>query len=263
VCLLSSSPDGFVPSPQNSPLGPPSLNLQKTYTFHPASESHTWNSDDEAKTDIEADVEKGMYTAEMDPKLGPKTLTDQEAARQRAAANALKASLGTTSASGFTTSSSDVSSDFGNSIISSRVSSPQQSRQGTPVNSDDEEEMTEDQKRLAENAKKRAVPRCTSAPGTRLPQKKSAQGESGGPAARSRAAAGPSPTQDPDPKKAAASQQAPAGPPKPTKEQQAPKQPMTTRRRAQEGSRAGGFRPGVGGSGQTDTCVASSHPSQT
>jgi hypothetical protein len=48
--------------------------------------------------------------------------------------------------------------------------------------------------------------------------------------------------------------------------------PMQTRRQAarqqssqrvnqDDGSRAGGFRPGVGGSGQTDTCVASSHPS--
>jgi hypothetical protein len=40
----------------------------------------------------------------------------------------------------------------------------------------------------------------------------------------------------------------------PTKGQQVPKS---------TGSRAGGFRPGVGGSGQTDTCVASSHPSYT
>jgi hypothetical protein len=37
-------------------------------------------------------------------------------------------------------------------------------------------------------------------------------------------------------------------------------QPMATRPKA---SRAGGLRPGVGGSGQTDTCVASSHPSKT
>jgi hypothetical protein len=36
--------------------------------------------------------------------------------------------------------------------------------------------------------------------------------------------------------------------------------PMATR---QSASRAGGLRPGVGGSGQTDTCVASSHPSKT
>jgi hypothetical protein len=44
-----------------------------------------------------------------------------------------------------------------------------------------------------------------------------------------------------------------------TKGQQVPKHPMQPR----QGSRAGGFRPGVGGSGQTDTRVASSHPSKT
>jgi hypothetical protein len=49
--------------------------------------------------------------------------------------------------------------------------------------------------------------------------------------------------------------------PTPTKGQQVPKHPMTTR--SSDGSRAGGFRPGVGGSGQTDTRVASSHPSKT
>jgi hypothetical protein len=70
-------------------------------------------------------------------------------------------------------------------------------------------------------------------------------------------------------KKAAASPRAPADQqkgtkvPTPTKEQQVPKHPRETRRRAQEGSRAGGFRPGVGGSGQKDTRVTSSHPSQT
>jgi hypothetical protein len=38
--------------------------------------------------------------------------------------------------------------------------------------------------------------------------------------------------------------------------------PMETRRQAKEASRAGGLRP-VGGSGQTDTCVAHGNPSQT
>jgi hypothetical protein len=46
----------------------------------------TWNSNDEATE------EKGAYTAEMDPKLGPKTLSAHKAARQLAAANALKLS---------------------------------------------------------------------------------------------------------------------------------------------------------------------------
>jgi hypothetical protein len=52
---------------------------------------------------------------------------------------------------------------------------------------------------------------------------------------------------------------------KPTKGQQVPNKPMEGHHpmATRQGSRAGGFRPGVGGSGQTDTCVASSHPSQT
>jgi hypothetical protein len=50
----------------------------------------TWNSDDEAEEDIEADEEENMYTAEMDPKLGPKVLSQSEAARQRATGKALK-----------------------------------------------------------------------------------------------------------------------------------------------------------------------------
>jgi hypothetical protein len=69
---------------------------------------------------------------------------------------------------GFSASTSSISSDFGNSITSSRTSSPQPTRQGTPVNSDDEE-MTEDQKRAARHGKKcaaKTIPRCPSAPGS-------------------------------------------------------------------------------------------------
>jgi hypothetical protein len=68
-------------------------------------------------------------------------------------------------------------------------------------------------------------------------------------------------------RKAASSQREPADQPKgakappPTMGQQVPKHPMATR--SSDGSRAGGFRPGVGGSGQTDTRVARSHPSKT
>jgi hypothetical protein len=236
----------------------------------------TLHSDDEAKQDVEADEEKGIYTAEMDPKLGPKTLSAQEAARQRAAANALKASLASTTSSGFTTTStSDVSSDFGNSI----VSAPQPTRQSTPlhspVNSDDE--MTEDQKRLVKHAQKcSAIPRCTSAPGTKLPPKsaqpkaahaKEPQGN-GTPASRSRADAGPS-QKVPEPPKAAAPPRAPAARPKSKGDvgQESPgtkvptdPHPMATRR--QQASRAGGLRPG-GGLGPTDTCVDLFHPSKT
>jgi hypothetical protein len=49
-----------------------------------------WGSDDEALKDVEADEEHEMYTFEMDPKKGPKVLTQAEAARQRAARKALE-----------------------------------------------------------------------------------------------------------------------------------------------------------------------------
>jgi hypothetical protein len=222
----------------------------------------TWHSDDEATEDVEADKLTGMYTAEMDPKLGPKTLSASEAAHQRSAAQALKEYM----SSRFSTSTGDVSSDFGNSIINS----PQSSRKLTPVNSDNEDEMTEDQKKLLKHPKKSSsIPRCTSAPGTAPPRKTS--GKVGNTGTRSRAVPEPtSPTQE---QKAVASPEAPMDQPKgakvlpPTKGQQVSRKPtdgrhpMTTR--SSEGSRAGGFRPGVGGSGQKDMCVASSHPSQT
>jgi hypothetical protein len=240
----------------------------------------TWHSDDEVTEDIEADKLTGMYTAEMDPKLGPKKLSQVEAARQLAAANALKLQASSCSESdnpdGFDVRYSHsrktfvknaakdlTDSDIGNAIISSRVASQQSSRQGTPVNSDDEENMTEDAKRALGHARKmaaRKVPRCTSAPGTAPPRKTGKVGDTG---TRSRAV--PDPTPPAQESKAVAPPVAPAEQPKgakappPTMGQQVPKHPMTTRK----GSRAGGFRPGVGGSGQKDTRVASSHPSQT
>jgi hypothetical protein len=231
----------------------------------------TWNSDDEAEKDVEPDVEHGAYTAEMDPKLGPKTISAQEAARQRAVANALKASLASTSG---TTSTADGSSDFRNSIVSSRVSSPQATRQSTPVHSEDEDEMTEDQKRAVAHAKKcsaKNVPRCSSAPCTRPPPKSAPAKEPQGygtPASRSRAEAGPS-QKVPEPPKAAAPQRAPLAKTKSKGDvgQESPgtkvpahdPHPNATKLHA---SRAGGLRPG-GGLGPTDMCVDLFNPSKT
>jgi hypothetical protein len=128
---------------------------------------------------------------------------------------------------------------------------PEPDRHPTPISSDTEDQsfMTEDQKRIARPA-----------------QKKAGVGKS---VTRSRAVTDPT---SPSVSMAAASPRAPAG--IPTKGQQAPKQPvegqespgtkvptptMVTRRQA---SRAGGLRP-VGGSGQTDTRVACRNPSKT
>jgi hypothetical protein len=50
------------------------------------------NSDnDDPLEDVKPDEEKGMYTSEIDPKQGPKKLTQMQAAFQRAAEQALKA----------------------------------------------------------------------------------------------------------------------------------------------------------------------------
>jgi hypothetical protein len=222
----------------------------------------TPNSDEEADEDVEADKELNMYAPGVDSTLGPKVLSQAEAARQHAAFQALKAQ--SSAGSQFTTTDSDM----GNSLASSRVPSPQPTRQSTPINSDDEDSgLTEDHRRLKAHARKcslRNIPRPGNAPGTAPPSKKSQEGV-GNSDTRSGAVPEPSP-QASEPKKAAAPPpEAPAEQPKgakapsPTKEQQVPKHPMETRK----GSRAGGFRPGVGGSGQKDTRVASSHPSKT
>jgi hypothetical protein len=249
----------------------------------------TWHSDDESKTDIEADKETNMYTSEMDPNLGPQKLSMQEAARQRAAFQASR----------FSTSSTEVSSDFGNSIVSSQASS----RQATPMNSDDDEYMTEDQKRAVNLGRKmslaKSVPRCPSAPGTA--PRKAMGGDQG---TRSRAVPEPPmPNQEErarkakqderdflemldNPKpvvppsssytvepKAVASQRAPADQPKgakappPTKGQvkgqESPEtkvsKPMETRRQA--ASRAGSLR-GVDGSGSIGAVCGSSSPAR-
>jgi hypothetical protein len=83
----------------------------------------TWHSDDESKTDVEADKEANMYTPEMDPKLGPQKLTQHQAALQRAAAAVAQSRASSRASSQAPTSafSTDVDSDFGNSIISTPV----------------------------------------------------------------------------------------------------------------------------------------------
>jgi hypothetical protein len=252
-----------------------------------------WHYDDEAKEDVLPDVEKGMYTEGMDPEKGPTKLSQHEAARQRAAAPALKSLRGSSEADDpdspdmvwsnsrqtWRKNTAKVLSDSeeGNSIVPSR-----QSSQTTPSPQDDDDWswMTPDQRRKAEVAAKamagRAAktpqpPRCLSAPGTKAPKKSvpaPAAEATGKPATRSRAVAGPvSSPQAPEPVKAVASQRAPAGQSKKGQESPGTKvpppdpHPMATRRQRQA-SGAGSSRPG-GGSGQTDTCVDLFNPSKT
>jgi hypothetical protein len=128
----------------------------------------TWCSDDEAKEDVEADEEHGMYTSEMDPKKGPKVPSQAEAARQRATKKALeafkKASRPGTPIGG----SSDEDDPASPATIwsqSRRCFRPNKNRPKqeeriptpltSPVNSDDEG-MSEDQRRMADLGKKMA-----------------------------------------------------------------------------------------------------------
>jgi hypothetical protein len=180
-----------------------------------------------------------MYTAEMDPNQGPMKLTPAQVAAQKAAAQALKFLRTPPRSQSPVGGSSDEDGPTGSEWIWSHakgcmrrnkffrnkaatddskietiippaveiVSAPHKS---TPVNSDneDQEEMSEDQRRLLEH-------------GIRKGSKGSRKGT------------------------------------RPVTEQEST-HPMGTRRQA---SRAGGLRP-VGGSGQTDACVANGHPSK-
>jgi hypothetical protein len=138
-------------------------------------------------------------------------------------------------------------SEVGNSIINSQMTSCSSSRQPTPVSSDTEDngELTEDQKRCARVGKKKAVAASQRALPAPPPQKMLP-----GPAAQK---ALPAPEPIPEAKAS-----------KPMKGQESPvakaTHPMAIRR--QEASRARGLRSG-GGSGQTDTRVAKGNPSKT
>jgi hypothetical protein len=159
------------------------------------------SSSDEDDPNMKPDKEKGMYTSEMDPKAGPRILSQAEVMRQRMIAKANR------------------EAGFPDPPQSIRLSTDAQT---FPSAAEVDESVT-----------------------------------------RSRAVTDSTPR--PIDLKAASSQREPADQPKgakappPTKRQKVSKHPMETR----QGSRAGGFRPGVGGSGQTDTRVASSHPSKT
>jgi hypothetical protein len=163
----------------------------------------TPNSDDEAKEDIEPDKLTNMGVS-----ISASRISQEVAAQQRALLSAQKESLSKTS-------SSTVSSDFGNSV----VNSPQSSRPASPptfIADDDGAWMTPSQRAKAELAaqvmatrhaallanSQRCVdlPRCSSASGERFPKSsqpaRSSQAPApkgdGAPASRSRADAGPS-----------------------------------------------------------------------
>jgi hypothetical protein len=187
------------------------------------------SSSDEEDPKMKPDEEHNMYTSEMDPTAGPLRLSEAEAASQRFFAKSSRAA-GPTDAQQLP--EPPVLKGGVDELVARLrdvINSVSSSRTPTPVTSDteDQDEMSEDQKRLARHGKKKA------AASTRAP------------ADRPEGAKAPTPT-----KGQVKGQESPVA--KAT-------HPMQTRQRA---SGAGGLRPG-GGSGQTETCVASGDPSKT
>jgi hypothetical protein len=214
------------------------------------------NSSDEDDPDMQPDVLTGMCTEGMDPEKGPIKLTQAQVAAQKAAAKARNTSVAPSSSQSPDYNSSDDDDlsrpewiwtqtlgharrnkawvrKLAQDSLELPAPEPQKAlpapeRQLTPMSSDteDQEFLTEDQKRVARTAKKKSV-----AASPRAPEPK--------PAPEAKAS-------------------------KPMKGQESPEtkvsHPMAARIRI--ASRAGGLRPG-GGSGQTDTCVANGNPSKT
>jgi hypothetical protein len=187
------------------------------------------NSDEEDDENMKPDELAGCYTAEMDPKAGPKVLTQAEAAFQRAAARAVK---------------------------------DQVPRATSPDGLEDWSWMNPQQlKRAMAIADAIAQGKTKALPSPEFPNSELAI------QAPAKAAPLEIKTTPRAPAIRTGDQPTGAKAPRPNKGQQVPKKPTDGRHpiatRSSDGSRAGGFRPGVGGSGQKDTCVASSHPSQT
>jgi hypothetical protein len=188
----------------------------------------------------------------MDPKKGPIVLTESQVASLRAAAQAKKGPRAPPRSQSPVGGSSDDGDPNGPKTVWSQsqgafrrskhwrdpsvtnvlaLPAPEieKPRQPTPVSSDTEDQgmMTEDQKRCARSGKKKTASAFQKAPAAQKPVPEAKASKPG------------------------TGQESP--------ETKVPK-PMETRRQA--ASRAGGLRPG-GGSGQTDTCVASGNPSKT
>jgi hypothetical protein len=196
------------------------------------------SSSDEDDPNMKPDKEKGMYTEGMDPKKGPVHLTPAQAMTQRFNAKATREAGFPEPTQSFRLSTdahieadeaSGLVGGFGKLMARLRDAiSPSSSRTPTPITSDneDQDEMTEDQKRLARFGKRKAA-------------------FSREPADQPKGAKAPTPTKGQ------------------VKAQESPETkvsyPIVTRSQA---IRAGSLRPG-GGSGQTGTCVAQGNPLKT
>jgi hypothetical protein len=192
------------------------------------------NSSDEDDPKMKPDELSGMYTAEMDPKAGPRVLPQSQVAYQRAVGRACKEQLSLASPA------------------------PEPERKPTPLTSpanSDDEEMSEDQRRHLKTAKKMAD-RGAKKPAPKADPEVKAPA-TGPPLKIMKSAA---------PQRAPADQPTGAKAPPPKKGQESPETkvsvPMVTRQQEKQASGAGGLRPG-GGSGQKDTRVTKGHPSKT
>jgi hypothetical protein len=194
------------------------------------------SSSDEDDPEMKPDEEHDMYTSEMDPKAGPRVLSQSEASRQRFFAKATRAAGFPDPPQSFVLSTDAhlllseppvLQGGVDELITRLRdvINSASSSRTPTPVTShtENQDEMSEDQKRLARHGKRKAA------------------------SARRDPADQPKGAKAPHQRKGQESTEAKAS------------HPMETRKRA---SGAGGLRPG-GGSGQTDTCVAQGNSSKT
>jgi hypothetical protein len=206
----------------------------------------TNSEDEDSPKEEHGDVETGMYTEGL---KAPVLISQHEVARQKAAASCIK-SVGENA--WIESGSNHPSEDSGFSESSqSAPASPANSRCGsrfetvvpevTPDPSDSEQSPISNPSVPRSPISTVIVP-----PDPLSPQKKRNMGETP-PIATT-------PTGEAPPKKGSGKKAAtrPAD--------QEATHPMLTRQKA---SRAGGLRPGVGGSGETDTCVASSYPSKT
>jgi hypothetical protein len=199
------------------------------------------NSSDEDDEKMKPDELTGMYTAEMNPKEGPKVLTAAEVAFQRAATGA-------------------------NEDQASLAQTPARSLSPIGPDGDDWSWMNPQQLRLATAAVNAIAEGKTKTPSRPV-------SPTSEPVIQAPAKAAPLEIKTVSKSKAAAPPRAPADQPTgakappPTKRQvkgqESPEakasHPMQTRKPP---SGAGGLRSG-GGSGQTDTCVAQGNPSKT
>jgi hypothetical protein len=114
------------------------------------------NSSDEDDEKMVADEEQGMYAPGMDPEAGPIHLSTSQAATQRFFGKSMRLASEAQSESEDT---SGLEGGFGKLVARLRDAiSPSSSRTPTPVTSDNEdEEMSEDQKRLARFGKRKAA----------------------------------------------------------------------------------------------------------